>query len=284
MNSFSSAGKAKRLSRLLDGTSKRTVIVPIDDSLIFGPYDGLADLSLKIKQMAEAKPNGILAFAGVFREFSETLSGIGAIINLTASTVRSMHTRKVLINNLQSAIALDPEAVAVHVNVTSAYESEMLNNLGLVSRECESFGVPLMAIMYPRREEGDKDDNYDDLKKKSPEAYTRLVCHCTRIAADLGADLIKTQFTGTAPSFQKVIEACWPIPVVVAGGPLTDPKSMLKNAFAAIEGGAIGVSFGRNVFNRTDSRQIITALKQLVYCRLSVDDALALINLPLTHT
>ena len=284
MNSFSSVGKTKRVSRLFDIGSKRTVIVPIDDSLIFGPYDGLADPSQKVKQIAEAKPNGILAFAGVFREFSESLSDIGTIINLTASTVRSIHTRKVLINTLESAIALDPEAVAVHVNVTSTYESEMLTNLGVVSRECEPFGVPLMAIMYPRKERGDKDDNYDDLKRQSPEEYTKLVCHCVRIAADLGADLIKTQFTGTAASFQKVVKACWPIPVVVAGGPLTDPKSMLKNAFAAIEGGAAGVSFGRNVFNRTDSRQIITALKQLVYSRLSVDDALALINLSLTHT
>lgn len=278
MNSNSAVGKSKRLSRLFDSKSGRTVIVPIDDSLIFGPYDGLADLSTKVKEIAEAKPNGVLAFSGVFREFSQLLLGIGGIINLTASTVHSTHTRKVMVGDVHGSLSLDPEAIGVHVNVTSRYEAEMLNNLGLVSKECDSLGIPLLAIMYPRKEVDGGDENYNDMKKTNPDEYSKLISHCVRIAADLGADLIKTQFTGSSRSFERVVKACWPIPVVVAGGPQVHPNEMMKNAYAAIEGGATGVSFGRNVFNRADSRKFISALKEIVHNGLPPSKAVQMLQ------
>jgi DhnA family fructose-bisphosphate aldolase class Ia len=279
MNSNLPIGKSRRLSRLLDKKSGRTVIVPIDDSLIFGPFNGLENLSVKIKQIAEAKPNGILAYQGVFKGFAESLRDIGGIINLTASSVRSIHTRKVLIGDVNNLLLLDPEAVAVHVNVTSTYESEMIKNLGQISMQCDSLGIPLMAIMYPRKELEGGDENYDNLKNENPKQYTDLVCHCVRIAADLGADIIKTKYTGSIKSFNQVIKACWPIPVVVAGGPLIDSKQMIKNAYEAVEGGATGISFGRNVFNRKDSRKFILALKEIVHNHLTPNKVLNMYEL-----
>jgi len=240
MQSNSVVGKIRRLSRIINPKTNKTVIVPIDDSLIFGPFGGLSDLPGKLEQIANGQPDAMLAFPGVFREFSGLLKGTSSIVNLTASTVRSLHTRKMLVGNVKTSVALAVDGVAVHVNVSSAYEAEMLQNLGQVSSECEVFGMPLLAIMYPRKQNNGEDYNYDDLKESNPEEFADIVSHCARIGADLGADIIKTRFTGTSKSFERVVRACFPIPVVIAGGPLVDHRDMLDNAHAAIQAGAAG--------------------------------------------
>jgi len=265
VDSVSNLGKAFRLERLFDRNTRRTMIVPIDDSLIFGPSEGLSDMRKKIGQIVNASPNGILAFMGTFKNNADLVSDIGKIINLTASTTRSQHTRKVIVGTVKQAVASGMDCVAVHVNLTSSFEREMIHNLGVISSECEEYGMPLMAIMYPRREHNGTDDNYERLKKDDLQMYTNLVAHAGRVGVELGADLIKTPFTGDTVSFRKVVEACAPIPVVIAGGPVQEPIGVFYDAHAAIEAGAAGVSFGRNIFNRDDSSRYVRVLKKVVH-------------------
>lgn len=258
-------GKETRLRRILRSDTGRSLIVPIDDSLMYGPFAGLADLPHKLEQIASARPDAILSFEGAIRQNIDRLSNIPFILNLTASTVLSSHTRKVLISDAKHALSLGATGVAVHVNVSSQYESEMIGSLGKVSKDCREFGLPLVAIMYPRRESDGVDDNYDELKSGNLEEYAKLVAHASRIGAELGADIIKTQYTGSISSFQTVVEACSGVPVVIAGGPILSQKDALFKAYEAIQAGASGVSFGRNVFNRNDSSAFIRLLKEIVH-------------------
>ena len=92
MYSDSNVGKERRLSRVFDRETGRTVIVPIDDSLIFGPTGGLANLGEKIEQVVSGAPNAILTFKGTARNYSGLLSNVATVVNLTASTKRSHHT------------------------------------------------------------------------------------------------------------------------------------------------------------------------------------------------
>ncbi|MCX6132997.1 MAG: 2-amino-3,7-dideoxy-D-threo-hept-6-ulosonate synthase [Ignavibacteriales bacterium] len=263
--SFAMVGKNKRLSRLFDPKTMRTVITPIDDSLIFGPFDGLADMPSKLQQIVNGRPNGILTFQGIIRQMPEAFRSTGTIINLSASTSRMQHTNKILVSNVYEAIRLDADAVAVHVNITSRFEQGMLATLGKVVSECQPLGIPVLAIMYPRTENKDGDENYDDLRAADPVEYAKLVAHAVRVATDLGVDIIKTKYTGSADTFRTVVQACAPLPVVIAGGPLLPFGEMLNMAAGAIEAGAAGVSFGRNVFNRQDSGKAIRALKKIVF-------------------
>ena len=257
-------GLGRRLSRIFrDGKS---IVVPIDDSLIFGPTAGLDDVGAKVALISQAKPEAILAFPGVFKAYADALRNVSGIVNLTASTVHSGHTRKVVIGSVELALQLGADAVAVHVNVTSSYEYEMLKTLGAVVRECEHLGMPLLAIMYPRREmPNGLDDNYEQLQLADQPAFTRLVAHAARIGVDLGATIIKTRYTGTPDSFAHVVEACRPVPVVVAGGPVRPAIEMLQIASDVMRGGGAGISFGRNVFGKDDPRPFIRALKAVVH-------------------
>jgi DhnA family fructose-bisphosphate aldolase class Ia len=259
------SGKERRLRKLIDPGSGRVVAVPLDDSLLAGPIGELRDLGLKVRQVTSGRPNTVIGFKGLFLRYAKDLIDIPIIFNVTASTTRSQHTRKVRVTSVMEAMTLGADAVAVHVNIGSNFESEMLRLLGHVSDQCSRLGMPLLAIMYPRREAESGDDNFLDLRDKEPERYAELVCHAARVGVELGADLIKTQYTHNTETFKWVIESCGTVPVLVAGGPLTTAREMLGNAAAAVAAGAKGVSFGRNVFLRSDSGRVIQALSQVVH-------------------
>lgn len=172
---------------------------------------------------------------------------------------------------------MDMQAVAVHVNISSRFEREMLTILGRIGADCSKFGMPLMAIMYARSERGADDQTYEyaDLAASSPEEYAAILAHAVRIGVELGADIVKTQFSGTIDSFRRVVEAAAPIPVVVAGGPPITAEAMLQRASDVLTAGAAGVSFARNVFARRKPGAAVRALKAVVHGQLSVREVMS---------
>ena len=96
--------------------------------------------------------------------------------------------------SVEEALRLGANAVSVHVNIGGKEESEMLQNLGMISDKCVEWSVPLVAMMYPRGE------NIKD--PHNPE----IVAHVARIGAETGADIVKTVYTGDVTSFRKVIK------------------------------------------------------------------------------
>jgi len=254
-------GKRKRLNRIL-GANGKGVIVPLDDSLISCNNEGLRNLKKKLIDIENSMPNGILCYFGTASLISKL--DIPLIINISASTVQSHHTKKILISTVQQAVAIDAAAVAVHVNISSKYESEMLANLGSVAEACNTYGMPLLAIIYPRKEHATGDDNYLELRERMPAEYTRLVAHCTRIAFELGADIIKTQYTGDSESFSQVVLSAGGRPVLIAGGKLCEEQQLYEMVSEAMKAGAAGVSIGRNIFNRTNASEIIHNIQKIV--------------------
>jgi DhnA family fructose-bisphosphate aldolase class Ia len=243
----------------------RAFIVPVDDLLICGPNGHLEEYETKISAIKNSPVNAVLGFPGMFSQFFDELSGQAWIINLTTSTKLTDHTNKKLAVPLRQAIYCGCDAVAAHVNMTSHNEGEMIQNLGLLSYECQAEGIPLMAIMYVRKANDlNIDDNYEKLKRAKNEEYTKMVCHACRVAVELGVDLIKTNFTGSSTSFEKVVRAAGDVPVLVAGGDLVSEDEIIKNAREAIKAGASGVCFGRNFFYRNHIREFIDKVDEII--------------------
>ena len=262
---FADSGKQRRLARLFGQSDGRAVILPIDDGLISGPSARLSDLPTFFNTIGSSPPDGVLLFAGVLSRHCSALGAAAAIVNLTASTKGATHTRKILCTDVEAAVAAGADLVAVHVNVTSQHEGDMLRALSTTVRKSEALGVPVLAIMYPRREGDGNDDNYQELKQADPDGYSQLVAHAARIGMELGADVIKTQYTGSPDTFEKVVAATRPVPVVIAGGPLCSESEALSVARGALAAGARGVSFGRNVFERDEPAQMLRRLKSAVH-------------------
>jgi DhnA family fructose-bisphosphate aldolase class Ia len=232
--------------------------------LIFGPFNGLENLDKIADELRESPANAVLSFPGTFRTAFSKLQNQSWIVNLTASTVGASHTQKVIVGTVEQALRLSADAVAVHVNFTDNDENRMLTTLATVVRESEQFELPVVAIMYPRRTVSGHTDNYDDLRAKDVKAYSRLVSHAARIGVELGADVIKTHYTGDPDSFRAVIDAARYVPIVVAGGPLRDREQALRVAEESISAGAAGISFGRNVYQREDMGAFLKDLALVV--------------------
>ena len=267
MITFSEFGKKRRMQRILN--NGKTLIVPVDDSLIAGPYKGLYDLRKTITDIEEAIPSAILGFKGGLSLVNS--ESIPLILNITASTIRGTHVSKILAGTVEEAIRMDVDCLAVHINYACDEENKMLSQLSSVITEADRFGLPVLAISYPRKTIDGKDYNYDDL---SEDDFSDLICHCTRTSVELGADIVKTKYTGSRESFERVVNSALGHPVVIAGGELMDVDKAYEMAKNVIDAGGAGISFGRNVFNRKDIKPFILGIKEIIFNGSNVKDAL----------
>jgi DhnA family fructose-bisphosphate aldolase class Ia len=255
-------GKVIRLARIMPGG--RTVVVPFDDAAISGPDQGLRDTLARLREIESTGVDAIMGFRGLLAAYTRDGGRLPFVLNLTASTVLGDHTRKTQVGTVESAAAAGCDAVAVHVNMSAEHEAEMLALLASVARDCDRWGMPLFAITYPRRRRDGIDDNYLDLKYRDRLAYARLIAHSVRIAVELGADVVKTHYTGDAESFAPVVSTALGVPIIVAGGPLLPGDEVLDHTYGAMAAGAAGVCFGRNTYNRTDVASFVRMLVGVV--------------------
>lgn len=267
---MSYTGKAIRLERIIDRRTGRTVIVPMDHGMSLGPIKGLVDMSDTVDRIAEGGANAVLGHIGL-PLYGHRRKGkdIGLILHLSASTSLAPDPdSKVLITPVEDAIRMGADAVSVHINIGAATESEMLSSLGMVSSKCREWGMPLLAMMYPRG------------AKALPENAKENIKIASRAAAEAGVDIVKTSYTGDIDSFREVTKGC-PVPVVVAGGPcMSTPRELLQMVSESIEAGAAGVAMGRNVFQAEDVSAMVRAISLIVHERYSADEALKELDRP----
>ena len=98
------------------------------------------------------------------------------------------------------------------------------------------------------------------------------VKHAARVAAELGADIVKVVYTGNPESFAEVVEGCH-LPVVIAGGKKIPELDALKMAYNAVQQGAAGVDMGRNIFQSEDPEAMIQAVRKVVDENLKPEEA-----------
>jgi DhnA family fructose-bisphosphate aldolase class Ia len=121
--------------------------------------------------------------------------------------------------------------------------------------------MPLLAMMYPRGPNVKNENEFD------------AVAHAARIGAELGADIVKTVYTGDPDSFRKVVHSC-PVPLVVAGGPrMTTDMEVLELGENSMKAGAAGLSFGRNVFQHDKPQSMSRALAAIIHDHATAKDA-----------
>jgi predicted phospho-2-dehydro-3-deoxyheptonate aldolase len=253
-------GKTRRLRRIMQ-QDNRTVIVPMDHGVTIGPIQGITNMQEITTKLVKGNADAILVHKGIAKRIDTGQAGLIVMLSGMSNLSPNLNA-KVQVCSVQEAIRFGADAVSVHVNIGAQDEDKMLQNLGKVSEECDLFGLPLLAMMYPR---GPKIQN-----EHSPE----VVAHAARIGAELGADIIKTNYTGDIETFKTVVESC-PVPVVIAGGPkCKSNQEVLQTTFDSLKAGAAGLSIGRNVFQCENPTQIVKALSAIVHEKASVEQAL----------
>ncbi len=248
-------GKKIRLERILNRNTGKTIIVPMDHGVTVGPIHGLINMPETVDRVSSGGANAIVMHKGlVDKGHRSSGRDIGLMIHLSASTSLAVDSNaKTLVCSVEEAVRLGADAVSIHVNLGANTESEMLESMGKVSRSCRDWGMPLFAMMYTR---GAKIENEYD---------TDVVKHAARVGAELGADIVKVNYTGSSRSFREVVEGC-PVPVVIAGGEkMESDAEIIEMVKGAIQAGGAGVSIGRNIFQHDNPEDIVKQIAQVVH-------------------
>jgi len=243
------------------------VIIPMDHGVTLGPIKGLESLAELIDKVSYNGVNAVLGHMILpLHGFIDGFNDLGLILHLSAGTIWSRHPNiKVLVNSVEMAVKMGADGVSVHINIGNEHEEQMIDDLHKVSSQCSKWGMPLLAMIYPR---GNRvKSEYDE------ERITRSVC----IGAEAGADIVKVNYTGSIDTFRRVVESC-SIPVVIAGGKATRPEEVLTAVKESLEVGSAGVSIGRNVFQSPNSTKMIKAISAIVHENVTVRDAMELLK------
>ena len=254
---MSDYGKKIRLSRVLGGAGHRSLIVAFDHALALGAIPGTEDPPGQIRRFAEADVDAILLNLGLIRQLAstETECKLPALLaRIDWSTIWSVlsngakELRSTLVARPEEALRHGADAVVTYLVVGTGdadFESKEIARNAEVARECERVGIPLIVESLAR---GPAVANYSDPKW--------LNLH-TRIAAELGADAVKTDYSGDPSTMRRVVDGC-PVPILVLGGSRRpsdeDALDVVRGATLA---GATGVFFGRNVFQSPDMRSFL---------------------------
>lgn len=260
-------GKEIRLERIINRKTGTTILVPMDHGVTSGPIEGLIDLDRTINLVAEGGANAVIGHVGLaLHGHRKGGRDIGLILHLSASTsIGPDPNNKVIVNSVTNALKMGADGVSVHINVGADFEAQMLQDLGTIAIECMEWGMPLLAMMYPRG------------KKIHNEQGVENVKIAARVASELGADMVKTVYTGDPDSFREVTKGCH-VPVVVAGGARTDDLSTLHLIEGAMEGGAAGISIGRNAFQHPAPDRFVRAAALIVHHGRSAEEAVEMIQ------
>src|SRR5512136_1775894 len=171
-------GKIRRLKRIFR-EDNRTVVVPMDHGVSIGPVKGIENMQETVTRLLKGGADAFVLHKGIAKRVEVGTAGLivhlSAVSNLTPNCLN-----KVQVCTVQEAIRIGADAVSVHINVGAPDECAMLSILGKVADECDIYGMPLLAMVYPRG------------PKISDEHDSAAVAHATRLGAELGADIIKT--------------------------------------------------------------------------------------------
>jgi len=249
-------GMQNRLSRLIKSDG-RCMFLPIDHGYFQGPTSKLEKPGQTIQPLIPFA-DGLFVTRGVLRACIDPHNSPPVILRVSggASVIGKDLSHEALTTCVQEAIRLNVAAVGMSIFIGSDYEYDSLVNLGKLVDECESYGMPVMAVTAVGKELEKRDARYLGL--------------CCRIAAEFGAKVVKTYW---CEDFDKVVYGC-PVPIVMAGGPKCETaREVFEFVHDGIQKGAIGVNLGRNIWQHAFPVPMMKALHSIIHHNASVDEA-----------
>lgn len=249
-------GMKNRLAQLIQPDG-HCFFLPIDHGYFQGPTHRLEKPGETVKPLLPYC-DALFVTRGVLRSCIDPTTSPPIILRVSGGTsvVGKDLAHEAITTSIRDAVRLNVAAVGLSIFIGSEYEHETLLNLAGLVNECEEYGIPVMAVTAVGRE----------LEKRD----ARYLALCCRIAAELGARVVKTYW---CEDFEKVVNGC-PVPVVMAGGPRCETElEVLEFVHDGLQRGAIGVNLGRNVWQNDHPVAVARALRAIIHEGANVKEA-----------
>ena len=247
-------GKQIRLSRIFANPSDNLCSVAIDHYIGYqaGIPAGLQNLRATLAAVMDGPPDAVTMHAGTAAALWGQYAGVVPLI-VQSSFVRTDDTAIEQFVTVEQALRLGADAIAVVVYVRGASEVKYLRILADTVEAGARHELPVICHVYPRGE------NHEIVYHPEDIAWG------VRCAAEVGADVVKTPWSGDLEAHTQIVERC-PVPLVAAGGPqsatLEDALAMFRDLLrAGVRGGVIG----RNIWGHEDVTGTLRAFRQVIH-------------------
>lgn len=251
-------GMKNRISRIIKPKTGKCVMLAVDHGYFQGPTTGLSNITKTVYPLLPYA-DALMITRGAIRNWIDPASDIPIILRVSGGqSILKELSNEVITTCIEDAIRINASAITCSVYVGGQFEKETIENLSKLVDDGEKYDIPVLAVTAVGK----------DMVRDA-----RYLGLASRICVEIGAHIIKTYYT---EDFEKVVEACGNVPVVIAGGKKQPEKEALKMAYDAVSNGAVGVDMGRNIFQSDSPVGMIRAVREIVHQGKSVDDAYAI--------
>lgn len=250
-------GMKNRMARLIRPETGKTVWLAVDHGYFLGPISKLEEPAKTIKPLIPYT-DALMITRGILRNCIDANIDKPVMLRVSGgnSIVGPALSNEGIQTSMEDALRMNASGVAFSIYVGSEHEHQTLSAMSELVNQGQRYGMPVLAVTAVGKELEKRDARYLSL--------------CCRIAAELGAQIVKTYY---CEDFEKVVRSC-PVPIVIAGGPKLETElDVLNLAYNAIEQGAAGVDMGRNIWQSKNAVGMIKAIRAIVHEKASVKEA-----------
>lgn len=257
-----SFGKKNRLSKIVMEDGK-ALMLAIDHGYFMGAAHGMEMPKVQVEKLIP-HIDSLMLSPGILTSQIDSDFKKGIVLRASGGNtiLESDIDNEGLILSAKNAIKLNASAIAVSMFVGAEHSHQTILNLTDAINDAMEYDLPVLGVTAVGKALKDK-------KEK------RYLTHASRLAAELGADIVKTYY---CEGFEEVVKKTT-VPIIVAGGPKLDSyKDVLELCYNSIQCGAIGVDMGRNIWQSDYPEAITAGVAHIIHQNSSVKEALQLVE------
>jgi len=262
-------GKAIRLNRLIEAETSTCLICAIDHGMTSPVFlSGLYDTGDRIHEAISGGANVLMLGRGTVKKYCHLFRRDTSLALMLTASAAGRPSGAIItpIGSVEEALRIGADAVVVYVALAGDNEPEAITYVSRVGEACELLGMPFIA-------EAEYPNAYQTLKQSQSVLDAEYLKRNARLCAELGADIVKVNWSGDQQSFGDIVRAC-DRPVVLAGGTLITDAELLARMEQARQVGAVGCSVGRNIFQHQNPEAITAAISRVFRDKWPAQEAL----------
>tara|TARA_B000000460_G_C21522228_1_gene396457 strand:+ start:602 stop:1426 length:825 start_codon:yes stop_codon:yes gene_type:complete len=265
-------GKSSRIDTLFN-SNDNAFVVAFDHGILMGPIDGIKDIESSVSKVVQGGPDAIQVTPPIAKVISENFLGRNSpsliarldTSNLWRSSPEPKSGYYTDLFSVKDAVRLNAQAVVTYLLVGFENDQDEAYNLKILSKiahEAHDYGMPLIIEPLGIAK------GYQAVRDKD------VISLAVRMATEVGADLLKVDYTGDKSSFREILDSTT-CPVMIRGGPKTKTLAdSLQMVSDSLEIGANGIVFGRNIWQSDDPTKITKVYSDFVHNNIDINEAL----------
>jgi class I fructose-bisphosphate aldolase len=261
-------GKLIRLKRLIEPNTNACLICALDHGMTSPKFlSGLYDTPARVKEAIAGGANVLMLGRGLVNRTAQYFKPTTSLALMLTASAAGRPSGPVVtpIGSVEEALSIGADAVVVYVALGGEDERDMIMYLSQVGETCDRLGMPLIA-------EAEYPSAYQNAARMTTEYGPEYLKRNARLCAEMGADIVKVNWSGDKASFGDIIRAC-DRPVVLAGGTLISDEELLDRMEAVRKVGGVGCSVGRNVFQHEKPEFMMRALARIFRDKWAAQEA-----------